>query len=117
MIVAVAAPVTMFVAPGPIDEVQAKRLQSVLHLREADGGVDLRLLVARLVVAEVGHLLQRLADARHVAVAEDAEAAGEERLSRAVALDVLVLQERDERLRHRRANARAAYSPAPRAHG
>ena len=52
------------------------------------------LLVAHLVVAEVGVLQQRLAHAGHAAVAEDAEAAGEERRLDAVALDVLVLQER-----------------------
>ena len=38
-------------------------------------------------------LQQRLADAGHVAVAEDAEAAGEELAALAVAFDVLVGQE------------------------
>ena len=64
------------------------------------------LLVAHLVVAEIRVLLQRLADARHDAVAEDAEAAGEEGRLDAVTLDVLVLEELDERLRHGQANGR-----------
>ncbi len=63
--------------------------------------MDHRLLVASLVVAEVGVLLERLADAGDVAVAEDAEAAGEEGLLHAVALGILLLQERDQRLCHR----------------
>ena len=62
-----------------------------------------RLLVAALVVAKVGVLLERLADAGDVAVAEDAEAAGEEGLLHAVALDVLLLEEGDQRLGHRQA--------------
>ena len=44
-------------------------------------------------------LQQRLADAGHVAVAEDAEAAGEELAALAVAFDVLVGQEPDRGLR------------------
>jgi hypothetical protein len=56
-----------------------------------------RLLVPRLVVGEeVGPLVQGLADAAHVAVPEDAEAAAEEAVLHAVPLDVLVGQERDE---------------------
>ena len=43
----------------------------------------------RLVIAQRGILLQRLADARDVAVAEDAEAAGKEGLRCPVAFDVL----------------------------
>ena len=73
--------------------------QPVLLAREAGRGVDHRLLVAR---KHVGHLValleQRLADARHVAVPEDAEAAGDQALLDAVALGVLVAQEPDERL-------------------
>ena len=61
--------------------------------------MDHRLLVAR---EHVGHLLalleQRLADARHVAVTEDAEAAGDQPLLDPVALGVLVRQEPHERL-------------------
>ena len=43
-------------------------------------------------------LQQRLAHARHVAVAEDAEAAGEELAAFAVAFDVLVGQEANRSL-------------------
>src|SRR3712207_7513066 len=43
-------------------------------------------------------LLQRLADARDVAVPEDAEATREEALLDAVALDVLARQKADQRL-------------------
>ena len=61
--------------------------------------MDHRLLVAR---EHVGHLVarleQRLTDAGDVAVAEDAEAAGDQPLLDPVALGVLVRQEADERL-------------------
>ena len=58
------------------------------------------LLVARLVVAEpAAGLLQRLAQAGHVAVPEDAEHAREERRLPPVTLDVLLRQELDRRLR------------------
>ena len=43
-------------------------------------------------------LVQRLPEPGHVAVAEDAEAAGEEALAHAVALDVLRAEEADEGL-------------------
>src|SRR6185503_19180918 len=58
--------------------------------RVAGGDVDHRLLVARRVVREqVAVLLQRLAEPGDVAVAEDPEAAGEEAVADAVALDLL----------------------------
>jgi hypothetical protein len=58
------------------------------------------LLAARLVVGqELRILVQRLADPGHVAVPEDPEAAAEEPVLDAVALDVLGGEEADERLR------------------
>jgi hypothetical protein len=67
--------------------------------------VDHRLLVARLEVAQLaGALVQGLSDAGHVAVSEDAEAAGEEALLDPVALHVLVGQEADEGLGHRQSH-------------
>ncbi len=61
--------------------------------------MDHRLLVAGLVEGQrVGVLLQRLPDAGDVAVAEDAEAAGEEAVALAVALDALGGEEADEGL-------------------
>jgi len=67
-------------------------LQAIFHLGVGDGGVDHCLLVARLVVAEGPRcLLQRLADAGDVAVAEDAPTAGEEGVFDAVAFNILVL--------------------------
>ena len=68
-------------------------------------GVDHGLLVAAVEEPQVRRvageltLEQRLADARDVAVAEDAPAAREERLLDAVALGVLGLEEADGRLR------------------
>ena len=58
-------------------------------------------------------LEQRLADAGHVPVAEDAPAAGEERRLDAVALDVLHLQEAHDRLRHRQPDAHRPSSFLP----
>src|SRR5262249_43746218 len=72
--------------------------QAVVQLGEGGSGVHHRLLVAGEVVGELALLLQRLADARDVAVAGDAPAAGEELLAAAVALDVLVDQEAHDRL-------------------
>ena len=64
--------------------------------------MDHGLLVAGLVVGHgVGVLLERLADAGDVAVAEDAEAACEEALLRPVPFDVLVREEPNQRLGHR----------------
>ena len=77
-----------------------ERAEPVALARVAGGDVDHRLLVARRVVGQqVVVLLQRLAEAGDVAVAEDAEAAGEEALAPPVALDVLGGEEADERLR------------------
>ena len=58
--------------------------------------------------------MQRLPDPRHVAVAEDPEAAAEERLLDAVPLDHLRGQEPDERLRRREPESARAW---PRVHG
>ena len=63
--------------------------------------MDHALLVAGHVVGELVRVLaQGLADAGDVAVAEDAEAAGEQALLPAVALAVLVGQELDQGLGH-----------------
>jgi len=63
--------------------------------------MDHGLLVARLVVAELRHLLQCLADPADIAVAEDAEASGEKWLFSAVTFHVLVLEKCDDGLGHR----------------
>ena len=97
--VASAAPVTMFVAPGPIELVQTSAPSRLQLPRVADGGVHHRLLVPRLAVGEeVGPLVERLPDPGDVAVPEDAEAAAEEALPHAVALDLLDGEEPHERL-------------------
>src|SRR4029450_9136358 len=63
-----------------------------------------------------GVLAQRLAPAGHVAVAEDAEAAGEQPLLPPVALAVLVGQELDEGLGHGQPPG-GAHAPPPRPPG
>src|ERR1039457_1535078 len=75
-----------------------ERLQPVPHPGEADRRVHHRLLVAGQVIPQVRlagfvGLEQRLADARHVAVPEDAEAARDEPLLHAVARAVLAAKE------------------------
>ncbi len=77
-----------------------------------DRGVHHRLLVAGQDVAQAAVLLQRLADAGDVAVAEDAQHPGEERLLHPVALDVLRGQERHQRLRHRPPDGRHLTAPS-----
>ena len=74
------------------------------HLGEADRRVHHRLLVPREVHGQpVSRLQERLADAGHVAVAENRRHAGEERLFHAVETRVLLGQEFDDRLPHREA--------------
>ena len=76
-----------------------ERPEPVLHPRVADGGMHHPLFVPPLVIGEeVAVLVQRLPDAGDVAVPEDAEAAGEEPLPRAVSLRPLVDEELDDRL-------------------
>lgn len=58
------------------------------------------LLVAHHDVTEVRVLLQRLADAGHIAVTKDAEDTGKERRFDPVPLNVLVLEKTDQGLRH-----------------
>ena len=101
--VAVAAPVTMLVAPGPIDDRQAMRRQSVSLPREPCRRVDHPLLIAALVVRHrvwVRQLLleQRLAQARDVAMPEDAEHALDQPVLHAVTLASLRDEEADDRL-------------------
>ena len=77
-----------------------ERAESVLHPGVGGGRVHHALLAASLVIGEqVGLLVQRLADAGDVPMAEDAEAAREEAVLDAVSLDMLSGEEADERLR------------------
>ena len=73
-----------------------------------------RLLVPALVVGqELRALVERLADAADVAVAEDAEAAAEEAVLDAVPLDVLRREEAQEGLRRRQPDARQGGKARP----
>src|SRR5207248_438941 len=72
------------------------------------------LLVARLVVAELRHLLQRLADSANIAMAKDAKATGKERLFNAVALYVLVFEKCNDGLGHRHTFCRLFVHICPR---
>ena len=96
--VANAAPVTRFVAPGPIEVVHAS-VASRFFMRAKPTAVNHRLLVTCLVVRQqVGVLVERLPDSGDVAVPEDPEAPFEEPLLDSVPLDVLRGEEPDERL-------------------
>ena len=103
LIVASAAPVTMFVAPGPIDVVQAS-VESRFRIRaNADDGVDHRLLVAGLAIRQEPGVASSASSSAcptpgDVAVAEDPEAALDQALAHAVALGVLGGEEPDDRL-------------------
>ena len=103
LMVASAAPVTMFVAPGPDRAGDRVRLQPVPHPGERDRGVHHGLLVAAQHVRQRARLVdlglqQRLAQTGHVAVTEDAEAALEELVLDSVGLAVLLAQELHGRL-------------------
>ena len=106
LVVANAAPVSMFADPGPIGRGAGQYLQTVARLGESGRRMHHALLVAGQVVRQVGlsggcGLQQGLPDAGHVAVAEDAEASGNQPLLHPVALAVLLSQEAHHRLRHR----------------
>ena len=86
--------------PRPDRARARERPEAVAHPRVAGRDVHHPLLAARLVVGqELGVLVQRLPDPGDVAVPEDPEAAAEEAVLDAVALDVLRGEEADERLR------------------
>src|ERR1022692_2592094 len=70
-----------------------------------------RLLIAAQVVGEVQVLLQSLPDPSHIAVAEDAKAACEERVFAAVARYVLDFQELDDGLSHRQSSRHGFLTP------
>ena len=109
--VAVAAPVIMLVAPGPIEEVQTNVALRVPRLGESRGNVDGALLVAAEIVREVGVLLQGLPQAGDDAVPEDAPGAFEEAVFHAVALYVLVLEKAHQCLGHRNVTMYASVAP------
>ncbi len=111
-VVARAAPVTMFVAPGPMERRDGHDLQPVAGTGVGGGRVHGALLVAGQEVGQVPEpaagparllglrLEQRLADPGDVAVAEDPEHAGDEAAFHAVPLGVLVGEEPHEGLGH-----------------
>ena len=78
--VAVAAPVIMLVAPGPIEEVQAKVPNRFLALAKA---------VAACTI-------QGLAKAGHIAVPENTDNSIDQTMLNAIPRNVLVLQEFDD---------------------
>ena len=57
-----------------------KRLETASGFRIGRRDMHHRLLVARLVIAEFGHLLQGLANSRDIAMAKDTKASGEKGL-------------------------------------
>ncbi len=86
-----------------------ERGQAMVRLGEADRGMHHRLLVAGLVVRQArAALLECLAHAADVAVAEDAEHGRDQAADVAVALAVLHLQILHDRLRHRQADRLSA---------
>ena len=69
----------MFIAPGPIDAVTARVARRRECLGEPDRRVHQRLLVAALDERHrLAELVQGLAQAGHVAVAEDAQGGGDQ---------------------------------------
>ncbi len=77
----------MLVAPGPIDEVAAMKRRRKLALAKAMAACAMRLLVVGAKGRQlVAHLLERLADAGDVAMAEDRPDAAEDRHAFAIDL-------------------------------
>src|SRR6266550_2858984 len=59
------------------------------------------LLVAGLIIAELGHLLQCLANSGDIAVAKDTKASGEKGLFSPITFHILVFEKGDDGLGHR----------------
>ena len=98
--VASAAPVTRFIAPGPMEAVTARRGPPPGVLGVPDGGVHQSLLVAALDERHhLGELVQRLAQPGHVAMTEDAQGGRDQPASLAIGDRVLPGQVGDHRLR------------------
>ena len=96
---ATAAAVTMFVAPGPIDEVAIMIWRRRIALAKPTAASAMPCSFwPRHVGSSSLHGLERLPEARHVAVPEDREHAGEQR--RLVAVDRRALGDQvlDDRL-------------------
>ena len=85
-----------------------QRAHAETCFRKSRGGMDHGLFVAEQVVAQTGILLERLAEASDVAMAEYSQAACKETELLAVALRVLVLEERDGGLRRGETNRHQA---------
>ncbi len=108
LMVASAAPVSMFVDPGPMLAVTAHACRRSFCLAYAAAVCTIACSLRPNTYRSAGSvpacarldlgLQQRLTHAGHVAVTEDAEAAGEELAAFAVAFDVLVGQEPDRGL-------------------
>ena len=99
---------------GPDGAGAGERLHAVLVLGEGRREMHLGLLVLRPVVRHlvlVAQLLERLPEARDVAVAEDPPDAGDEPVLLSVPLDVLLRQEADDGLPHRQPNRAQLIAP------
>ena len=96
---------------GPDRRGAGKGAHPVAGLGKRRRQVHARLFVAHQDVFEIGVLLQRLPNARHVSVTEDAQHSSEECMLLPVPLDVLILQKQNQRLRHRHATRIHTVSP------
>ncbi len=99
---ATAAAVTMFIAPGPTDEVAAMNCRRRMALAKPMAARAMPCsFCPRYVGQHAARVVQRLAETRHVAVAEDAEDACQERALLPVDNRPLGGQEAHDRLRRR----------------
>lgn len=95
--VARAAPVIMLVAPGPIEEVQARAESRLRILAKADAVWTMPCSLRGLVVGEpVSVLLQGLSHTGDVAMAENVETSFEKPMLYPVPLYVLLRQESNQ---------------------
>ncbi len=58
------------------------------------------LLIAGLVVAKIGILLESLSNARHIPMTKNPKTAREKQLFSSIPLHILIFQEGDDRLSH-----------------
>src|SRR5882724_4143410 len=72
-----------------------------------------RLLIACLVIAKIGHLLQGLTNACHIAMTKYPKTAREKSQFKAIALHILMLQKSNDRLGHRHLYMRRIVHSSP----
>ena len=87
--VASAAPVIIFVAPGPMED---KCTQSVFYFGVSNSSMHHRLLISALIIAEIRIFLQSLSQTSYISMSENAETTAKIGLFNTISFNVLIFQ-------------------------